>query len=65
MEEEYKQHFGVALGLETIAQLLALLSKFFIVVDFTVENQREPPGHIRHRLMRTCIEVDDRKSCMA
>ena len=59
MKVEHQQYFRVALGLEAVAELFALLPEFLVVINLTVEYERVATAEVGHRLMRAFVEVDD------
>ncbi|MNZ54586.1 hypothetical protein D3C78_724900 [compost metagenome] len=60
-----EQHFGVAAGVEGIAQVFQLAAQFREVVDGAVEGQRQAQLIIDHRLRRTVGQVHDFQPAMA
>ena len=62
-----QQHLGVGMvGLPLVlAERLQLASKLGVVVDFTVEGERDRAGAVGHRLRRDVGQVDDRQAPVA
>jgi hypothetical protein len=53
--------FGIGMTDEAAALLLQLMTKLTVVVDFAIEDHREPPAVRLHGLVAVGAQVDDRK----
>ena len=63
--DKLQDDLGVAFGGEDAALPLQIALELAVIVDLTVEDDGQPAGRTRHRLVGARIEIDDRQPPMA